>query len=192
MRVVIFVWLLAQPLVGFSQKTSMWDTLNIQYQIVYQDYGPFYNTIKIMVPPFLTTAELMEQIRLMLFFPGTDPPKRKTYVYVFKETDPLGTESRTGCVYKPGKGFLWDLRDWYPDSTWLTAPSDREICIYNCYLDTLFKYGIPPLDSTTELEQKVARQFGITVSRLDSIYYKVKFWRDAQRTRRRFSDILEP
>jgi len=185
MRAFCFVYLT----IGLSLYTSQaqevtWDTILVQYQIIHQECTPSYDIIKIKVPPFLSTAEVMEQIRLLLFFPGHPPPKKEIRVYVFKETDPIGSWSKTGCIYKPHKGIFWDLRDWKPDSSWIRMPTEKEINIYNVYLDSLFRHGVPYTDSTMDLKMRVARHFKITPSQLDTIYYRVKLWQDALKRQR--------
>lgn len=150
------------------------DTLNIRYEIVAQSYLQDKDIIKIKVPPFLSTAEVMEQVKLVLQWPGDPLPKKLTSVYVFKETDQIGETSVTGGTFIPGKGIAWSLTNWKPIELILSEPTVREKIIYNALLDTLFARGLS-IDNM-EIKTKVAHEFGLTISKLDSIYFKVKYW----------------
>ena len=150
------------------------DTLNIRYEIVTQSYFRDKDIIKIKVPPFLSTVEVMEQVKLVLQWPGEPPPKKVTSVYVFKETDPVGEISITGGTFIPGKGIAWSLADWKPIELSLSEPTIREKIIYNTLLDTLFARGLSAGD--VKVKNRIADKFGITSTKLDSIYFKVKYW----------------
>ncbi len=161
----------------FSLSPAQWpDSLNVQFDILYQEYNQFYNVIKIKLPAHLSTAQVMDQIRLLLFFPGCPPPSKETRVYVFRDLDTIGTVSHTGCIYRPGKGFFWDLRDWHPDSSLLVPPSSWEKAVYNEYLDSLFAFGMHMNDARDRAREVVARRHGITPRQLDTLYYRVKYW----------------
>ncbi len=162
------------PLVA---QQAVIDSLPIRYHIIYQEYNAFYNVIKIKLPPFLSTAEVMEQIRFLLFWPDNQPPDKETRVYVFRDLDPIGTVSRTGCVYIPGKGIFWDLREWQPDSSLLRPPTDWEKQVYNAYLDSLFVHGFY-LNEAKEsaIKHIICQQYGLTPAQLDTLYYRVKYW----------------
>ena len=153
------------------------DSLSIQFNIIYQEYNALYNIIKIKLPPYLSTAEVMAQIRLLLFWPGTSPPNKETRVYVFRDLDPIGTVSRTGCVYIPGRGIFWDLREWHPDSSLLQEPTEWEIHVYNVYLDSLFSNGFHFNESqNNDVKLRICQQFQLTPAQLDTLYYRVKYW----------------
>ncbi|MEJ2637434.1 MAG: hypothetical protein P8184_19370 [Calditrichia bacterium] len=161
--------LLLPSLLCFAQ-----DSLKIHYSIVQMEFHGDHDVIKIKVPNWLKTSELISQLKYIVQWPGDPPPRKKIYVYVFKETDPIGSQSRTGCVYTPGKGFLWDLRNWNPEEFSSEAPSDSEINIYNTFVDSLLANGIT--SSNQKVKEKIARLYDISVSRLDSIYVKVRYW----------------
>ncbi|RMF58457.1 MAG: hypothetical protein D6748_08650 [Calditrichaeota bacterium] len=169
---------------GFSQK-AIWDSLNIQYRLVNSYYNQFENIFKIKVPPYLSTSEVMEQIRLVVQWPGDPPPTKRTIVYVFKEDVPEDATSKTGAVYLPGKGFLWDMRDWQPDTSILSyTPTPEDKVIYNTFLDSLFahqEFSDNSSEKVKGLKKNVAQLFDITVSELDSIYYHVKWWLNLHR-----------
>ncbi len=147
---------------------------DVQYRIVQMEFNADYDVIKIKVPPWLKTHEVMEQIRLAVRWPGEPPPKKKVIVYVFRECDTVGTPSATGAVYLPEVGFLWALKDWHPQKPDRLEPSQQEIGIYNAYMDSILSRGAT-LDNL-EVRRDIARQFRISPSRLDSIYLKVKCW----------------
>jgi hypothetical protein len=152
------------------------DSLNILYQIVSQQYLGNENILKIKLPPFLSTVEVMDQVKLSVQWPGEQPPSEKTLIYVFKETDRIGTESTTGAIYIPGGGFKWNLQNWIPMNIDLREPSLQEKLIYNTFLDSMFANGITLNDDDVEIKGIIARQFNISVPKLDSIYIKVKYW----------------
>ncbi|GAB4331055.1 MAG: hypothetical protein Kow0037_07400 [Calditrichia bacterium] len=86
------------------------------YTICQTEYSPQMNTIKVKVPNWLKTHQVMEQLRLVLTWPDQPLPQKPTRIYVFKETDREGSTSTNGCLFLPGRGFLWDLKNWHPDS----------------------------------------------------------------------------
>jgi hypothetical protein len=157
-----------------NQAKNGHDTLDIRYEIISQKYLPRHNIIKIKIPPYLSTQEVMEQIRLVLQWPGDPPPQKITIVYIFKETDQIGDSSQTGAIFIPGQGFTWKLNDWKPIEFPLVEPTLQEKIIYNTLLDSMFTQGIT--DHNLEIKKKIAQQFNISVSKLDSIYFKVKYW----------------
>jgi hypothetical protein len=159
---------------GIHAQQKDADSLNIRYEIISQSFSPDKNVIKIRIPPYLYTEEVMEQIRMVLQWPGDPPPKKVTHVYIFRETDQIGDTSQTGAIYIPGKGFKWRLGNWKPVEFPLKEPSIREKIIYNTFLDTLFVRGSTM--HNIEIKEKIAKQFNISVSKLDSIYFKVKYW----------------
>lgn len=169
MMKIIFLILISIPLFCVAQ-----DSLNIRYSIVQMEYQPTKDIIKIKVPGWLKTSELMEQIRRVVIWPNEPLPKKKTYVYVFKETDQLGTTSRTGAVYIPDYGFLWDLREWEPDDKLYHSPTARELLIYYALVDSIITRGAT-LDNT-RIRHQISRQFSISVGQLDTLYSRVKYW----------------
>jgi hypothetical protein len=166
---------------AYSQSTK-WDSLNIQYQLLQSNYSEAENVIKIKLPPFLSTSEVMEQIKLVMQWPGDPPPVKKTTVYVFKENSEVGDRSNTGGRYIPRKGLFWDLKDWKPDTTIRHyTPRFIDRLIYNTLLDSLLNTGFYSIDFENKekaTKQKVAKEFEISVAQLDSIYYRVKWWWD--------------
>ena len=151
------------------------DSLNIRYEIVAQNFNAHETILKIKLPPYLSTPEVMEQVRLSVQWPGDPPPKDKTIVYVFKETAKIGDESKTGAIYFPGKGYKWQLEDWTPEEIPLVEPTVKEKLIYNTLLDSIFARGMTIHNE--EIKDQIAHQFDMTVSELDSIYLKVKYWK---------------
>lgn len=151
------------------------DTLDIRYEIIGQNFHTDETVKKIQLPPYLSTPEVMEQIKLSVQWPGDPPPEKKTVIYVFKETDKIGAESKTGAIYVPGKGYKWFLNDWTPIEISLIEPTVMEKLIYNTLLDSMFARGMTIHNE--EIKDKIAKQFDLTVSKLDSIYLKVKYWK---------------
>lgn len=174
-RLVIFMAAISIWAPSLHAQQSAWDTLNIRYEIISQGFSDTEDVIKIRVPPYLSTAEVMEQIKLALQWPGDPPPRKLTRIYVFKDTDQVGDSSQTGAVYIPGKGYVWNLAGWKPIAFPLQDPSLLEKVIYNTLLDSIFAHGAST--HNLEIKEKVARKFDITVSKLDSIYWKVKYWK---------------
>lgn len=161
--------------VSFAQQLPRTeDTLNIKYEIVSHQYYPDKNILKIKVPPFLTTTQLMEQIKLAVQWPGDPPPEQVTFVYVFKDSARVGTQSTTGAIYLPGQGYRWSLTKWVPIDIQLSEPSAREKIIYNTLLDSMFARGLE--FNNQPVKEVVARQFHVSSGKLDSIYFKVKYW----------------
>ncbi|RMH79106.1 MAG: hypothetical protein D6681_19445 [Calditrichaeota bacterium] len=161
---------------------------NVCYQLVNTDYREYETIIKIKLPPYLSTREVMEQIKLVVQWPGEPPPPKRTTIYVFREDADDDAISGTGARYLPGKGFLWDLKDWHPDSSiFQYVPSKLDQVIYNTLLDSMFARGMftPEFDSRDFSARKnVARWFNLSVEELDSIYYRVKWWLDLRRLSR--------
>lgn len=181
--------LLLFTLLPLLAQESPWDSLNIQYRLIQNHYQPFEDIIKIKLPPYLSTSEVMEQVKLAVQWPGDPPPRKKTIVYVFKEDAAEGDVSRCGGMYLPGKGFKWDLGDWKPDTSVLSyTPSYLDRLIYNTFLDSMFTNGMYTFEleeQETPTKHKIARHFAITVGALDSIYYHVKWWASIQKSRQR-------
>ena len=171
-KIIILILYILYSGIYAQQKDQ--DTLDIRYEIISQSFSPDGNVIKIRIPPFLSTPEVMNQIRLVLQWPGDPPPKKITSVYIFKETDQIGDTSETGAIYIPGKGFQWKLNNWQPVEFPLKEPTLQEKIIYNTFLDTIFAQGSTM--HNVEIKKEIAKQFNITVSKFDSIYFKVKYW----------------
>lgn len=174
MKPLLLILIVLLPLLNGLASSLPSDSVQIRYEIVEMQFLGDHNLIKIKVPDFLTTSQVMEQCKLVVFWPGQPPPQKPIYIYVFRDSDPVGSTSKTGCVYLPGKGFRWDLRDWHPDRSLYGTPTERELKIYYSYIDTLIKEGMSLTNQ--KAKEEVAKEFGIDVSRIDSIYTKVKFW----------------
>lgn len=172
---------------AYSQQT-IWDSLNVKYRLLQSNYSPYEDIIKIKIPPYLTTSQVMHQVRLVVQWPGDPLPKKKTTVYVFKDDAIEGDKSKTGGIYFPKKGFKWDLRDWQPDFSILEyEPGMKDKLIYNTLLDSIFSNGMYSLEfenENHETKESVARKFALSVSELDSIYYRVKWWWDLEKSRK--------
>lgn len=168
MRRLIFIFLLFLGFCLAQQKPER------QYSIIQLEFSEEYDVIKVKVPNWLTTSELMEQLRKVLIWPGEQPPTKKTYIYVFKETDQIGARSTTGCVYIPGKGFRWDLRYWHPEMRVTAQPTEDEIEIYNTFVECLLRNGFT--FDNQRVRQQIANRYHISVARLDTIYTRVLHW----------------
>jgi len=166
-RILVSLLLLSHLLVGQ-------DSTRIQYAIVGMSFSGDHDVVKIKVPPWLLTSELMEQIKLSILGPSSTFPSKKTYIYVFSETDQVGDISSTGAVYTPGKGFLWSLSEWTSRAVPDTNPSDKDLEIYYILIDRIVKDG--SLLDNLEIRKQVAGEFSISIAQLDSIYSWVKYW----------------
>jgi hypothetical protein len=173
-KIIIISILFLFAILSVVQAGEATDTLNILYEIVGQKFHDDENIIKIKLPPFLTTGEVMEQIKLVAQWPGDPPPSQTTYIYVFKDSDKIGTTSNIGAVYVPKIGFKWSLNEWKPRKVKLTEPTLKEKFIYNTLLDSMFSKGLDY--DNLRLKQNIANQFKMSTTRLDSIYFKVKYW----------------
>ncbi len=168
MRKTVFLFLLTFCLCLAQEKSVR------QYSIIQLEFSTEHDIIKVKVPNWLTTSELMEQLRQVIIWPGEKLPRKKTYIYVFKETDQVGASSNTGCVYIPGKGFRWDLRHWHPEMRVPTQPTENEIEIYNTFVECLLRNGFT--FDNQRVRQQIANRYHISVARLDTIYTKVFHW----------------
>ena len=164
---------------SFAQKAA-WDSLDIQYHLVQSDYRQNETIFKIKLPPYLTTHQVMQQIKLLVKFPTSPKPTKRVKVYVYRDDAIKGASSATGGIYIPSKGYKWDLADWQPDTSIFNyTPNNQDKIIYNTLLDSLFAHGIYAFsmeDQNLPTKKSVAKQFDLTLSALDSIYYKVKWW----------------
>jgi hypothetical protein len=156
-----------------SPSSFAQDSLNIQYSIVGMMFYQDHDVLKIKVPPWLKSSELVFQIKKAVI-PDDNPPHKKTYIYVFKETDQVGATSKTGAVYTPGRGFRWDLKDWKPTIFSGNTPTAKDFEIYNDFIDTVIREGLTL--NNIESRQKVAREHQLTLAQLDSICAYVKYW----------------
>ena len=163
-------------LLFYSSLCFAQDSPNIQYSIIQIEFFEDHNIIKIKVPGWLKTSELMEQLQYLVIWPNEPPPTKIIYIYVFKETDQIGDTSETGCIYIPQKGFIWNLNKWQPKSGMVVVPSDSELTIYNTLVDSILKQG--STINNRELRFEIARRFNLTLRQLDSIYTKVKHWQE--------------
>jgi hypothetical protein len=159
------------------------DSSKVQYAIVGMSFYSDYDVVKIKVPPWLLTSELMEQIKLSVLGPSSALPEKITYVYVFKETDQVGDISSTGAVYLPGKGFSWCLSAWSAQDLPDQIPSEKDLEIYYTLIDQIVKNG-STLDNL-EIRKQVSQEYSISVSELDSIYSWVKYWVGLQQIKRK-------
>jgi hypothetical protein len=150
------------------------DSLEYQYSIVGMEFYADHDVIKIKVPPWLKTSEVISQIKAVLFWPDRPAPEKTTYVYVFKETDQIGETSNTGAVFFPDKGFLWSLSDWSPAKIPEQTPSEKDLYIYYSLTDRIIEQGSS--FSNIEVKKEIARQYHISTSTVDSIYTFVKYW----------------
>lgn len=150
------------------------DSLEVQFSIVGMNFYADHNVIKIRVPAWLKSSELIPQIKRSVVWPGEPPPAKLTYIYVFKETDQIGEKSKTGATYIPGKGFRWSLSDWQPAEIPEGIPTERDLGIYNHFIETILTEG-SSLDNQ-DAKKKVARLHNISIAELDSIYSWVKYW----------------
>jgi len=150
------------------------EQVEVQYSIVGMEFTTDYDVIKLRVPPWLKKDELILQITRAVIWPGEPPPAKKVYIHVFKETDQVGDTSESGAIYVPQQGFIWDLEEWKPASIPEQIPSKRDINIYNYLIESILNEGLT-LDNMP-IRVKVAQNFDITVTELDSIYSNVKYW----------------
>ena len=150
------------------------DSLQIQYSIVGMYFHEDHDVIKIKVPPWIKTSDLMLQIKRAVLWPGEPPPDKKTYIYVFKETDQVGDVSQTGAVYTPKKGFVWNLSSWKPTQMPEGIPTERDFEIYYYLIDRIIRDGLNFGDR--KIRSAVAKEHSLTLSELDSIYVFVKYW----------------
>ncbi len=163
------------------------DSLEIKYRLIENYYSQYEDIVKIKLPPYLSTREVMEQVKLSVQWPGDPPPSKRTRIYVFRDDAVIGDKSATGAMYFPGKGFRWDLTDWLPDlSIYTYRPGSVDKMIYNTVLDTFFsaemfasEYSTAPEAGSKMIRNKkknVASLFDITTTEMDSIYFRVKWW----------------
>ena len=152
------------------------DSLEIRYSIIGMEFHNDFDIIKVKVPNWLTTSELIAQLKRIIIWPGEPLPKKKVYIYVFKDTDQIGDVSNTGCVYIPGKGFQWNLNEWTPEPLNIVTPTDRDLLIYNSLADSIIKKGSTM--NNRKIRQEIVRQFNISLRELDSICVRVKYWWD--------------
>jgi len=154
------------------------DSLSIQYSIVGMMFYGDHDVLKIKVPPWMKSSELVFQIKKAVIPDERFPPTKKTYIYVFKETDQVGATSKTGAVYDPGKGFRWDLKDWRPTQFPDIKPTEKDFEIYDDFIDTIIQEGLTL--TNIESRQKIAAKYQITIAHLDSICAYVKYWLNRQ------------
>jgi hypothetical protein len=154
---------------GISQ-----DSLQIQYSIVGMQFNEDRDILKIKVPPWIKTRDLMAQIKRAVIWPGNPPPQKKTYVYVFKETDQVGEVSQTGAIYSPKIGFTWNLAAWEPTRMPSGIPTEKDFEVYYYLIDRIIQDGSDFGDQ--KIRSSVAAEFSLTLPELDSIYVFVKYW----------------
>ena len=76
MRVLLLITLLFTSSI-YSQE-SYYDSLGVKYRLLTTQYNPKDVVIKIAVPPYLNTREVMDQVRLCVQLPGQPLPTKKT------------------------------------------------------------------------------------------------------------------
>ena len=157
-----------------SHSENPQDSLQIQYAIVGMAFHEDHDIIKIKVPPWIKTSDLMLQIKRVVIWPGEPPPDKKTYVYVFKETDQVGDISQTGAIYTPEKGFIWNLSSWTPIQTPSGTPTTKDLEIYYDLIDHIIQDG-SSLENR-KIRASIAGKYFLTLPELDSIYVYVKYW----------------
>jgi len=150
------------------------DSLQIQYAIVGMAFHEDHDIIKIKVPPWIKTSDLMAQIKRAVIWPGEPPPEKTIYIYVFKETDQVGDVSQTGAIYTPEKGFIWNLTSWTPIQMPTSIPTKRDFEIYYDLIDQIIQDG-SSLENR-KIRSSIAREYSLTLPELDSIYVFVKYW----------------
>jgi hypothetical protein len=173
--IIPFIILFGPTFPTFAQVE---DSLSIQYSIVGMMFYGDHDVLKITVPPWMKSSELVFQIKKAVIPDEKFPPTKKTYIYVFKETDQVGATSKTGAVYFPGRGFRWDLKDWRPIQFPDTIPTEKDFEIYDDFIDTIIQEGLTL--TNIESRQKVAAKYQITLAHLDSICAYVKYWLNRQ------------
>ncbi|MBN2366211.1 MAG: hypothetical protein EH225_09490 [Calditrichaeota bacterium] len=181
---VFLVLLISSPfLLLFPQ-----DSLEIKYSIVGMNFYHDHDVIKLKVPSWLSSSELILQIKRSIMWPGEPPPRKTTYIYVFKETDQIGDVSRTGAVYIPEKGFIWSLSGWDPLEPPNTPPSEEDLRLYYYFIDRVIQNGSTLNNS--RIRSQIAHEYSLTLAELDSICSWVKYWlmkKKAEQEKRRES-----
>lgn len=157
-----------------SPSENPQDSLQIQYAIVGMAFYEDHDVIKIKVPPWIKTSDLIPQIKRAVIWPGKPPPEKTTYIYVFKETDQVGEVSQTGAIYTPEKGFMWNLSSWIPIQMPVGIPTKRDLEIYYDLIDQIIQDG-SSLENR-KIRSSIANKYSITLYDLDSIYVFVKYW----------------
>lgn len=187
-RYLIFLYFASCGLAVCGQESAH-DTLDIKYYLIENTYAQYEDIVKIKLPPYLSTAEVMRQIQLAVQWPGDPPPSKRTKVYVFREDAVIGDRSSMGAVYFPGRGFQWQLAEWRPDLTiYRYRPRASDKVLYNTLLDSLFAGNMFASEYSTEpksgskiqfrRKENVADLFEVSISEMDSIYFRVKWWLD--------------
>jgi hypothetical protein len=150
------------------------DSLQIQYAIVGMSFFEDHDVIKIKVPPWIKSSDLIPQIKRAVIWPGQPAPVKTTYVYVFKETDQVGDVSQTGAIYQPDKGFIWNLASWIPAQIPSGIPTKRDLEIYYDLIDQIIQDGSSLQNQ--KIRSSIAEEYSLTIHDLDSIYVFVKYW----------------
>ncbi|RMG62623.1 MAG: hypothetical protein D6715_12070 [Calditrichaeota bacterium] len=159
----------------------------VYYQIVSLDAEPERTVIKIKLPPQLSTAQLMEQVRLVVCWPGEEPPEKPLLIYVFPDTAPSDQPYQIGALYVPGKGFAWDLRDWRPVAWQPEDPSQENKELYNMVVERLLGQAMDFAGEESEAIKAVAREQHLSPQRVRQAYFRVKHWLVWQSLHRRKS-----
>ncbi len=158
----------------------------IYYQIVSLDVEPERTVIKILLPPQFTTAQLMEQVRLVVCWPGDNPPEKPMLIYVFPDTAPINQPYKIGALYRPHRGFSWDVRDWKPIPWPAEEPGRSSKELYNQVVEQLLSKTVDFSGEETEAIQSVARTRRLPVQQVRRAYFHVKHWLIWQKLKREY------
>ncbi|MEL6820577.1 MAG: hypothetical protein AAFP70_02350 [Calditrichota bacterium] len=178
-RIATLLFLFAS-LSGGAQEVSVWDTLDVQYEVIDQRHYDGKVSLSIQLPPFLTQDEVKRQIEIAVQFPGSPPPNEVTEVFIYVEGRKDGKKVGR-ATYKPGKGFKWQIEKWDTDLSvvnYKLTPEDRYI--YETLMDTLYSIDEFSLDTNhkrvKKAKKELAKRSKITLDELENLYYRVKWW----------------
>ena len=178
-RIATLLFLFAS-LSGGAQEVSVWDTLDVQYEVIDQRHYDGKVSLSIQLPPFLTQDEVKRQIEIAVQFPGSPPPNEVTEVFIYVEGRKDGKKVGR-ATYKPGKGFKWQIDKWDTDLSvvnYKLTPEDRYI--YETLMDTLYSIDEFSLDTNhkrvKKAKKELAKRSKITLDELENLYYRVKWW----------------
>jgi len=178
---IVTLFLLLITFNAFAQEVSVWDTLDVQYEVIDQRHYDGKVSLSIQLPPFLTQDEVKRQIEIAVQFPGSPPPDEVTEVSIYVEGRKNG--KRVGrATYKPGKGFKWKIDKWDTDLSivnYKLTPEDRYV--YETLMDTLYSIDEFSLDTNhkqvKKAKKELAKRSKMTLDELESLYYRVKWWK---------------
>ncbi|MCB0286242.1 MAG: hypothetical protein KDE57_06255 [Calditrichaeota bacterium] len=169
---------------AYAQEIAAWDTVDIRYRRAEVLFSTNEDVITIKVPTYLNKFDVMEQIKLAVQFPGTPPPEKKTTVFVLRDDQNKNDKTKNCGIYKPGKGYQWRLDDWQQDDAIFDyEPSEVDKLLYNTILDSMYAQEISPLtfeENESDTKKQIAKMFEKSVAEVDSIYFRVMWWRGLQ------------